>query len=736
MADGSSPPKPFLPPVSLQWVVKLARSIRWFLIEPFPSVKGTYARRQSRFLGGLFIVLIFFALFVASLSAAQAPTQGYGSVRLGLAGMAICFFFYLGIRTKYYLSIAAIFLFVSEGGIYFLAANANPAPNTDVLLYLIFPILLAGFFFPLGEMAIFILVGLAPFLVLSVAFPIFHWNAHESVFVWLATVSLVMLLLTRHRNLLERAISGETMAQETRFRRLLEQSFEAYCSVRNGAIRNANEKFFQMFGYPATEVSRLLVQELFLAEDLAPPRTLQPGTILELIAVRKDGSQFFAEIIIYADEEEAASGWLLAIRDISQRKTMEQVLRKEVEDRRHSETALRESQFDLRQALEEKRQLLDAITSIMIRVDPHGRVSYWNQPAELSTGLSSAEAMGNDFSTLPLEWDGAALRDAILRCNQTGKNLRLPEITLRLQDGRKHVLGLSAHTIPDPDEEHPGVIFFGSDITEQLFMQQQLEQRSKLESIGQLSAGVAHEINTPTQFIGNNLRFLRDQFSLIQEGLRTRAPDSPPRSLERRLDRLLREYPISVAQSLEGIDRISEIVSALRDFSHPGSAKRALVNINHGLESTIAVARNEWKYIADLEMHLDTGMPPVECHAGEVNQVFLNILINAVHAIHESLGPNAGRKGRITITTGHTDHWVEVRIADSGSGIPKAIQARVFDPFFTTKEVGRGTGQGLAISHNIIVQKHNGTIHFETEEGKGTTFIIRLPIQSETQATA
>ena len=169
----------------------------------------------------------------------------------------------------------------------------------------------------------------------------------------------------------------------------------------------------------------------------------------------------------------------------------------------------------------------------------------------------------------------------------------------------------------------------------------------------------------------------------------------------------------------------------MKDFSHPGTKEKIDLDLNRAIDSTITVARNEWKYVADLETDYDSSLTKVSCLPGEFNQVILILIVNAAHAIAdviEKSGEKSGpEKGRIKVQTRKCPEWDEVRIQDTGSGIPEKIQARIFDPFFTTKEIGKGTGQGLAIARSVIVDKHGGTIHFETEQGKGTTFVIRLP---------
>ena len=204
------------------------------------------------------------------------------------------------------------------------------------------------------------------------------------------------------------------------------------------------------------------------------------------------------------------------------------------------------------------------------------------------------------------------------------------------------------------------------------------------------------------------------------------------------LDYLAEEVPQALTQSLEGIAQVSRIVKAMKQFSHPDSQGREASNINAALENTVTVARNEWKYVAEVDLDLDPQLPPVPCYLGELNQVFLNIVVNAAHAIEEKLASTASAsasgeeadagKGLIKISTQSIDDPVEIRIGDSGNGIPEQARPRIFDLFFTTKEVGKGTGQGLALAYSVVVEKHGGEISFETESGVGTTFIIRLPL--------
>jgi signal transduction histidine kinase len=262
-------------------------------------------------------------------------------------------------------------------------------------------------------------------------------------------------------------------------------------------------------------------------------------------------------------------------------------------------------------------------------------------------------------------------------------------------------------------------------------LEDNLRQAQKLEAIGQLAAGIAHEINTPTQYVGDNLRFLKESFgelgSLLTQLVKLGGAQAGKLLGDADFDYLKEEIPRALNQSLEGVDRVAKIVRAMKEFSHPAREKTA-TDLNRAIQSTITVASNEWKYVAEIEMDLDTNLPAVHCSPAEFNQVVLNMVVNAAHAIGDVVGDGAKGKGKIRVRTRPDGEWAVVEISDSGAGMPAHVQQRIFEPFFTTKEVGKGTGQGLAIAHNVIVDKHGGTIKVASAPGKGTTFTIRLPI--------
>jgi len=274
----------------------------------------------------------------------------------------------------------------------------------------------------------------------------------------------------------------------------------------------------------------------------------------------------------------------------------------------------------------------------------------------------------------------------------------------------------------------------------------ELRQAQKLEAVGRLAAGVAHEINTPVQFVNDSMHFVRDGVSDVLPLLRqyqafrvAAANDTNQVDVQALIDAeeeidlayLVDNIPAAVGRSIDGLGRITTIVRSLKEFAHPDQQSMSAVDLNQALRSTLTIAAHEYKLVADLETDLQP-VAMVQCHAGEVNQVILNIVVNAAHAISDVVQKTQTR-GKIRVSSVERDGQVQIRIGDTGGGIPEHVRERIFDPFFTTKEVGRGTGQGLAIARQVI-QKHHGTLTFETEVGQGTTFCICLPLEQPTAA--
>jgi PAS domain S-box-containing protein len=287
------------------------------------------------------------------------------------------------------------------------------------------------------------------------------------------------------------------------------------------------------------------------------------------------------------------------------------------------------------------------------------------------------------------------------------------------------------------------------DVTETRQLVRELAQGQKLESVGRIAAGVAHEINTSVQFISDSVRFVRHALKDVPHALAdyralaagalsgkdvTEAARKASDTDEAAdVDYFLKNAPDALDRALEGIGRVGSIVRSMTEFAHPDTRTKADIDLNRAIKTTLNMARNEYKSVAEVETDFGD-IPPVHCHAGDINQVVLNLLLNAAHAISDMV-EGTSKKGRITVRTRSIGDFVEISIGDTGAGIPEAVRGRIFEPFVTTKEVGRGTGQGLALSRGIVVEKLKGSLHFETETGKGTTFFIRLPKAAEESVT-
>jgi two-component system NtrC family sensor kinase len=308
------------------------------------------------------------------------------------------------------------------------------------------------------------------------------------------------------------------------------------------------------------------------------------------------------------------------------------------------------------------------------------------------------------------------------------------EYRVRAKDGSWRWIHAHGRVVPSSDP-NGGTRMAGVhlDITERKEGENRLHAAERLESVGKLAAGVAHEINTPVQFVSDSIYFVRDGlYELLALIDRLRALASRDQcnvnsvaALSAHLPYLIENLPKALERSLEGLKRVSEIVSSMRELAHPARPEMSAVDVNRVIETALVVGRSEYKYVAEIVTEFQA-LPPVKCHAGELNQVILNLLINASHAIADAAA-DSDQKGLIKVSTRLESNTVLISVSDTGTGVPESIRHRIFEPFFTTKEVGRGTGQGLAISHNIIVNRHGGSIDFESAPGRGAVFHVRLP---------
>ncbi|MGB0909928.1 MAG: ATP-binding protein [Nitrospirales bacterium] len=411
--------------------------------------------------------------------------------------------------------------------------------------------------------------------------------------------------------------------------------------------------------------------------------------------------------------------------------------------RRHVESLVQAEQA-LQRAFAETEGLVSAISSILIGMDEHNCIVRWNEPAEHILGLSASMVLGKSIQSLTIQWEWDIFMIAVQDCRAQQQSLRIPELRYVDHSGAERFLGMTLSPIPGESKAQPGILILGKDITQEKRIEAQLVIAQKMKSIGQLAAGVAHEMNTPLHYIAENIRFLTDSFQDLhrlldsygdlaqktQNGTVNKDVCDMVTQLIKEVDLeyLLREIPTVLAQSLEGTDRVTEIVCAMNEFSHPGTGEKTSVNINHSLQSAITLSSQEWKDVAEVVTDFAEDLPLVPCVAGQMTQVWLNLIVNAAHAIQSTLTAGSAGKGVLTISTKLDREWVEVCVADTGIGIPESIQAQVFDLFFTTKEVGVGTGQGLSLAHSIIVNNHDGLLTFESLPLGGTMFIVRLPL--------
>jgi PAS domain S-box-containing protein len=502
----------------------------------------------------------------------------------------------------------------------------------------------------------------------------------------------------------------------------------AFLAVNEAAVRNYGYSREEFLGLTLRDIHPMKsVPTLFECASAESPATTPP---IGWRHRKKDGALISVEISVYSFDFEGKAASLILANDIT--------------ERAKAERALLESESRAQRAHAEAEALLSNISAVFVGIDTEGKIRRWNSAAEVTFSIPATQALGRHIRECGIQWHWPTVENVIIDSLGGRKSIEMNEVPYGRFDGKDGFLHLVITPVPGDSTDGLSFTLLGTDITQRRLLENQLRQAQKLESIGQLAAGIAHEINTPTQFVGDNLRFLQDSFTDLGKAL-----DLLPRLVDcaghghadaawlsqattaiaaADLEYLKTEIPRAIEQSLDGTTRITNIVQAMKDFSHPDAGDKKPTDLNKAIEATATVARSEWKYVADLKIDFDPALPLVPCLAGEVNQVILNLLVNAAHAIADTTAVKEGGHGTITVSSRHDSEWVEIRVSDTGTGIPEQARAKIFDPFFTTKPVGKGTGQGLFIAHNVVVEKHGGTITFETESGKGTTFIIRLPV--------
>jgi len=460
---------------------------------------------------------------------------------------------------------------------------------------------------------------------------------------------------------------------------------------------------------------------------------LVAGTALVMIVVRRLGHTFF--LVPHERLQEMSDELEKDVEKRTEDLKMRTVqLSIEIRERREAELEAQET-GNLVSAL------LEGIGAAFFIVNP-----------ETGTIIRTNSVVHDMFGLSPWQIDNRSCNDVFSGFSDSMSQL----FCLSLDDAERYEEGVAHHTngsqfpvsrylvpMEVQGERHIGVIML--DITDRKNLERRLNMAQKLESVGELASGIAHEINTPIQYVGDSIRFVEDAIQDLFEILHAKGelldlykgkgeyPELVQRIEELEedadLEFIVEEIPKACKRALDGTERVASIVRAMKNFAHPGTGEMSMVDINQALENTIVVSKNEWKYVADIVQDFNS-VPMVKCLPGDINQVLLNTVVNAAHAIGDVVG-DSNDKGTITLSTAASDHDLIIRIADTGTGIPENIREKVFDPFFTTKEVGKGSGQGLAIVHDIIVERHGGTIDIESEVGKGTTFIITLPLSRE-----
>ena len=503
-----------------------------------------------------------------------------------------------------------------------------------------------------------------------------------------------------------------------------------------GRIEWVNDAFTQLSGYTRAEATGRLRGDLLGADtlpaiDLAALAVGGSVVLPEFESRTKDGQSRWLRVVLYRVVDDEGIVRLMGVeRDITGRRRAEQA---------------RQAAKDRAEALADELSVEKAVLTGVISSVPH--LIYWKDGDGRYVGHNAAFlsmrglAAGSDV--LGRTDDGLVVADDLAPIlarleagvRDTGEPIVDHHATVTGADHIPRTLLMSVLPQPAGHGRIGGVIGIGADVTRISALERQLNQTNRLETIGQLAAGIAHEINTPIQFVSDNTRFVEQSFTqLLTAVTQLRAPIAEV-DPDLDLDFLLAEVPTALTESLEGLGRVAQIVRAMKDFSHPGQG-RSDVDINRAVESTAHVARNEWKYHAELTLDLGADVGLVPCYEGELKQVILNLIVNSAHAVEAAAPQRGGGLGHITVRTTRTSDDVRISIADDGIGMDHDTQQRIFDPFFTTKEVGKGTGQGLSMAYATIVQKHGGTIQVDSSPGAGAEFTIVIPARVESGTPA
>ncbi len=523
----------------------------------------------------------------------------------------------------------------------------------------------------------------------------------------------------------------------------------------HGAMLHWTASAQWLLGYDDAAVRQLSLRDIVSnADALLQVEDAANCVTTSATARRADGSTFPVELHAFP---EADGAWRIFACDVTCRKErdielsqLRTALRQDEVDKARYTATLEAQAEALKQANEDLQRLVSASPYAILSVDPDLRVRLWNSAAERCFNCREEDALGEPLESVLDPSAREPILKGVWRAAAEQRLVQLDDVHVGGDaTGGGRLLSVTIAPVrndSDGPPTGPACMMLAVDITDRRKLEARLAHVQKLESIGELAAGVAHEINTPIQYVGDNVRFLQEAFESLAPSLQELAASTPAsdavalhRSIQEHLAAadlpfLLEECPKAIEQALEGVERVATIVRAMKDFSHPGVEEMTMVDLRNAITSTVTIARNEWKYVADVELDLDPALPLTPCLPGEFNQALLNIVVNAAQAIAERQNSDSSGKGLIRITAKPSGSMVEIRVKDTGGGIPQAIRDRVFDLFFTTKDVGKGTGQGLAIAHSCIVERHKGELYFEVEEGVGTTFVIRLPLCQDSQS--
>jgi PAS domain S-box-containing protein len=556
--------------------------------------------------------------------------------------------------------------------------------------------------------------------------------------------------LTQERDLLEKRVEARTKERcqsEAEARAVFDSSLDAIIIVdERGTVLQFNPEAAKMFGICAEEAVGQPVSEIVIPLQMRDHHetvwqrdfTKGESRILDqrnrVTACRRDGQEFPAELAVLRIVTGGLVRFVACIRDVTQ----------EIERERELEEAVRESQ-DGQAFLD---QVLNHIPACVFWKDRESRYLGCNAAFATAAGLESpGEVIGKTDFDLPWsreQSEGFRANDkAVIRSGTP--QLQVEEEPLTASGETNTVLTCKVPLI-DATGETVGVLGIYSDITERKQLELRVAQSSKMQSLGQLAAGIAHEINTPMQCVVGNVEFLKNCYERLFEIVHVCLQMVDPPSLaweerrtyiedfieSKRFNYIMEQVPQAMDEADQSVKRVIEIVQAMKAMSHPGTRNRVGLDINSLLHSAATISRNRWKYCAELVEEFDS-LPEIQAMPADLSQVFLNLIVNAADAIAEKFTSETTIQGRITVRTRLLGKFVCVEVEDNGVGIPESIRHKVFDPFFTTKEVGKGTGQGLAIVYDVIANRHQGSIEVTSQLGEGTKFILLLPVEHKSE---